>query len=241
MHKRPFEHIYDLLILFRENQVAPRHFVHLSRQREIRIPTFGFRYVEFEYVGATGAGAVVDKCIVIDVFVAQLAESVTTCLVLNHATEIERITVIAHRTVGDSRSVVIHVADASVVLRVGDHDHERFSDVALADGRRFASILQYRIKVALTIASAKTYAALCRGVEAVVDDGIYTAYTRFGRNGNACIDIEIIPIALVGFDIEKMFGSLFHVFEIGSFTDVLGIVAVAEKHDIYTFAFRFLL
>ena len=83
-----------------EDEMAPAYIVHLARKREIVIPAERLRTVKFHYVSAARTAASINEGIMIDVFIAELAESVTACLMLNHASRVERIAVCAKRAEG---------------------------------------------------------------------------------------------------------------------------------------------
>ena len=92
--------VNDVAVSVVEDKMAPAYIVHLARKREIVIPAERLRTVKFHDMTAAGTAASIDEGIVIDVFIAELAESVTACLMLNHATRVERIAVCAKRAEG---------------------------------------------------------------------------------------------------------------------------------------------
>ena len=132
------------------DEVAPAYVVHLAGEREVVVPAERLRAVELQHVSAAAAAASVDEGVVVDVLVAEFAESVTACLVLNHAARVERIVVGAERTERYSRSVGPHLADAAVVGGVGHDDYEGLLQVFLADGGRTEGVTEQFVVVAFS-------------------------------------------------------------------------------------------
>ena len=64
--------------------MAPAYLVHLAGEFEVVVPAEGFCIIEFIDMTAAVATAEIDKGIVVDVLVAELAETMTTGLVLHH-------------------------------------------------------------------------------------------------------------------------------------------------------------
>ena len=91
----------------------------------------------------------------VDVLVAELAESVSSGLVLDDSTEIQRVAIVTHRAIGDGLSAVVHIAYSSIVCRVRNNDDQRLVEVPFIDSRSLAGVFEYFVVVAFSVASAK--------------------------------------------------------------------------------------
>ena len=80
-----FEHIYLAAVTCVVKEVFLRHFVHLARERQVFAPSKGFLRFKRLYIMS------IDKAIIVDVFIAQLTKGVSTGLVLQYSSRIERI------------------------------------------------------------------------------------------------------------------------------------------------------
>ena len=85
VHVAAFVNVDDVAVARVENQVAPAHFVHLAGKLQIIVPAETFGPQHCVDVSAACAVACIDKCIVVDVFIAEFAEAVAAGLMLNHA------------------------------------------------------------------------------------------------------------------------------------------------------------
>ena len=201
--------------------------MHLSRQGEVGIPALGLAGVELHYMGAAGASTGIDEGIVIDVLVGKLAEAMSAGLVLHHTTGVERIAVGALGAEGNGRTVVPHLADAAIVGRVGHHDDEGLVEVAFVHRGGIESVAEQ-----LVVVGPEANATREGRIEPVVADGVYRAHARLGRDREGRINIEVSTVSLVRLNGEEVFHFLLHILEIAALCDVLGIVAVAEEHNV---------
>ena len=140
--------------------MAPRHLAHLSAEGQVLVPAFHLGIVELAHI--------VYKRIDVYVLIAELSESVSSGFVLDDSTEVQRVTVVAHRAIGDGRSAIVHIGDASVVGCVRNNDDECPVEVLLVDGRRLAGIFEYLVVVALAIPPSESRTAFGGSVELVV-------------------------------------------------------------------------
>ena len=163
----------------------------------------------------------------INVLIAQLSESVSACLMLDDATGIERITIGALRTEGNSRTIFPHLADAAVIGRIRNYDDQGLIQIALVDGWSAQSIIEYFV-----IISLQSYATGKGGIESVVADGVHGSYARFRRKRNGGINVEVITVSLVRLNTEEIFHFLLDIIQIFSAGNILCAKAVAEQHDV---------
>ena len=69
VHVSTLEDVDKAVVLIIEDKMAPRHFVHLTRQREVVVPSQSFGCVEFIYMSAAGASTEVNKGVVVDILI----------------------------------------------------------------------------------------------------------------------------------------------------------------------------
>ena len=227
VHEASLVNIHDVAVAVVEDQMAPAYAVHLARKLQVVIPAVRFSSVEFKNVSAAVATASIDEGVVINVLIAQLSESVSACLMLNHATGIERITIGALRTEGYCRSVLPHLADATIIGRIRNDDNQRLVQIALVYGWSTQSITEYFVVIC-----PQTYATGKGGVESVVADGIHGSHARFRRKWNGGIDVEVITVSLVRLNTEEILHFLLDILQIVSAGNILCIKAVAEQNDV---------
>ena len=101
VHVASFINIHDVAVTVVEDQMAPAHAVHLAGKFKVVVPAERLGSVEFENVSAARAATSIYEGVVINVLIAQLSKSVSTCLMLDYATGVERITVGTLRTEGN--------------------------------------------------------------------------------------------------------------------------------------------
>ena len=135
MHVSTLVDVHDVAIAVVEDKMAPTHAVHLAGDFEIVVPTETLCPVELHHVSAASTIAEVDESIVVDVLIAQFAKSMTACLMLNHASCVEWITVGALRTESNSCSTIPHLTDATVISRIRHDDNQCLIQVVLGDSR----------------------------------------------------------------------------------------------------------
>ena len=199
VHVASLVNIHDVAVAVVENQMTPTYAVHLARKFQVVVPAERLGSVEFKNVSAARTVTGIDEGVVINVLIAQLSESVSACLMLNDATGIERITIGALRTEGNSRTIFPHLADAAVIGRVRNDDDQRLIQIALVYGWSTQSITEYFVVISL-----QAYATGKGGVESVVADGIHGSHARFRRKRNGCIDVEVITVSLVRLNTEEI-------------------------------------
>ena len=146
---------------------------------------------------------------------------------LNHAARVERIVVCAERTERYSRTVGPHLADAAVVGGVGHDDYEGLLQVFLVYGGRTEGVTEQFVVIGFKSD------ATCEGcAEAVVAYGVHRAHSALGRQRYGGVDVEVFAVCLVRLDAEEVFHFLAYVLQIVAAGEVLGVVAVAEQHDV---------
>ena len=133
------------------------------------VPAESLGALQLERMRTASAYACLNEGIVVDVFVSQLAESVTAGFVLDDSAEVKRIAVIAHRAVGYRCAVVPHIGHSSIVLGIRNHYNKAAVDVVVVYGRCLACILHDFIVVVIPITGDSSVG---RCVEACVDYGI---------------------------------------------------------------------
>ena len=161
----------------------------------------------------------------VDVFVTELAETVSACLMLDDTAKIIRIGISAYRTAGNSRAVSIHHGYAFVCRSIHEHYHERLAEVH----RRICTFCPFE-----TFVSSWSLYAVLREIAAElgVNHGVDRTDTAVVRLGNDRIDIEIILISRIRFDAEEMLETVLSILLERAFGDVLGIIAVANEDNI---------
>ena len=176
-----------------------------------------------------------DKCVVVDVLIAQLSESVTTSLVLNDTTEVVRVCVCRHRTDCDCRAVAPHIADTAVVLGVLHEYYQRLVEIILVYGLSLHRVLVCGLSVRCDVLERilRTELRILHGV-----DCSHTAVCRHSEYG---VDVEVLLVGLVRLDCEVVADSLLYALEVLTLGDITSIEAVAHKHDVYTVAHACLL
>ena len=85
MHISAFVDIHYVAVARVVDKVTPWHLVGLASDGEVIIPSKRLGTEDGTHVSAAGATAVVDEGIVIDILVTELTESVSTSLMLYHA------------------------------------------------------------------------------------------------------------------------------------------------------------
>ena len=83
VHIATLEDIDDVAVTGVKYEMTPADFVHLARQFEVVIPSQRLAVIDCIDVSAAYATAEVNKSVVIDILVTELAETVATSLMLN--------------------------------------------------------------------------------------------------------------------------------------------------------------
>ncbi len=180
VHVAALVNVDETAVFLVVEQVTPRHVLRLSAQGQVHEPTFRLGGVELLDVAAAAAVASVDEGIVVDVLVAELAESVTAGLVLDDASEILGITVVALRAIGYRRAVVPETGRPAIFRSVRDYDYERPGKIVLIHGRHPAGIAENFGIIAVPVTPAESDTALRRGVETVVHNRVYASDSGLG-------------------------------------------------------------
>ena len=164
----------------------------------------------------------------IDVFITQFAKAMSTSLMLDDSACIIRVTVVAHGTERNGRTVIPHLADAAVISRVGSHHNQ--GPVEIVPGYRSAHvhhILEHGIIVAPQTDSSRE-----RRPKLGVTDCIDRPDSTLRREGNSRIDIEVVAIGRIRLDGEEMFHLLFHGFQVISARNVFCVEAISQEDQI---------
>ena len=82
MHKSAFVDVNNIAVAAVGNKVAPWHFVHLARKRQVVVPAERLCPVDSVNMAAARAVAEVDEGVMVDILVAKLAETVAAGLML---------------------------------------------------------------------------------------------------------------------------------------------------------------
>ena len=228
MHIATLVYVDKVAVARVEDEVAPRHALHLAREREVFVPAEGLVHIEGRpVIAAILAIAVVYKGVVVDILVAQLAEAVAARLVLHHATRVERITVGAKRTEGYGCTAGPHLRHAAILGGVGHHDDERLVQVFLGHRGCVKGVGKYLVIVGLQL-----HATRKGGVEAVVAYGVHRAHAAFGREGEGRVNIKIATVGGVRLQTEEILHLLLHGLEIAAIGNALCVVAIAQQHNV---------
>ena len=174
-----------------------------------------------------------DVVAMIDVFVTQLAEAVTARLVLDDAPIVVGITITAVRRKCDSSSGTIEYSNALVGIIIGHTYNKAPVDIGGSDGGS-AYLVQHVVHYVIGV-NLKASACTCAvdGVELRLPPDVdIRADTAFVAHGYIGIDVEILPVCLVGFDGKEILHAFAHVQEEVPLGNVLGIIAVAQEHDV---------
>ena len=115
----------------------------------------------------------IDKCVVIYILVAKLAETVSASLVLYHTTRVERILVCAQRTEGYRSTTLPHLADTAIVGRIGHNYYQCLIKIARIHSGSAQYIVENFVVVGLQSHTS------CKGsVESVVAYSVHGADAR---------------------------------------------------------------
>ena len=128
--------IHGVRVLWVENQMRPRHFLHISAEGNVFIEATGLHCIDFSNMTAANTSAGLYEGVVIDVLVSEFSETVSARLVVYKSLEIVRRRVGAHRNHCDSGTVTPHIGKAAVVGTVLYHHDQSPADIVVY--RRYA-------------------------------------------------------------------------------------------------------
>ena len=101
VHESTLVNIHDIAITVVVDEVAPIHFVHFARKRKVVVPSETLSPVELIHVPTARTATGINESIVVNVFIAEFAKSMTACLMLDDSTSVEWIVIRAKRTKSD--------------------------------------------------------------------------------------------------------------------------------------------
>ena len=173
-------------------------------------------------MSTTSTRAEVNECIVIDIFIPKLSESVTTRFMLYYAAGIQRITIGTHRAESNRSTICPHLTNTAIICTVRHHNNQGLIQIVLCNFWYTKCIIKHGI-----IITFQTYATGKGCLKLSITDGIDSTNTCFWRNSNSGMYIEIIAISSIRFYAKEVFHLFLHSCHIFTLTDILGIKAIA--------------
>ena len=192
----------------------------VAGQGEVVIPAPGLCRHQMRIINRS-----LDECVEVDIFIPQFPEAMPARFVLDQPPEIIGIIARAHGHDSEGRAVVIQIGHARVAGRGEDEDHQGLRQLA---DRGLESIGETSVEIRLDIRSHVILTAEFR-----LPNGVQIADTTVLRAAEHDMDVEVVPVCVVGLYGEEVLHGLQGVVEVFLLADVFRIIAVAHEDQFH--------